>query len=232
MGNEIICSFQNVTLNAGPPYEAPLTDLTLELAAGDMVLVDLGSRHLRFPLADVATGLLEPDSGAVFFLGQDWQAMFPADAAAYRGLIGRVFDERSWISNLDVDENITLAQRHHTGKSHEEVLAEAEELARGFGLEGVPPVRPAALGRRELRLAEWVRAFLGRPLLILLQDPLRGVGEDGLYTLLRGVQAARDRGAAVIWMTGDQQGFEDITPLATVRLKLEKTVLQRIGEGR
>ena len=200
-----ILKFNRVSYAAQPPYEQDLSEVSLELAAGAVGVVLVPSGAARLPLADLAEGLLAPDAGSVALDGEDWLDLTPDDAAAARSRIGRVFETRGWISNLDVDENITLAQRHHTLRPPVELDQEAEALARGFGLTELPRVRPATLKGAVLRRAEWVRAFLGAPALILLEFPMREVYADAMDGLLQAVQAARARGAAVLWI-GEASG--------------------------
>ncbi len=227
MIQEIILTFDEVSTPASAPDEIPLVDVTFSLGAGDLAIVDTATRGGSCSLAEIATGLTEPTQGSVTFLGEDWQELKPPRAAALRGRIGRVFTRQSWISNLDVDENVTLAQRYHTGRSHRQVLAEAETLAQTFGLPGLPAVRPARAGRQELRLAEWVRAFLGTPRLIILEEPMRGVASGLFAHLIQTVEAARERGAAVLYLTGDSPERDLATPHATIRLtRRESTVLK------
>ena len=200
-----ILKFDRVSCTAQPPYEQDLAGVSLALGPGDLGVVLVPPGTARLPLADLAEGLLIPDAGRVAFEEEDWLEWTPDDAAAARSRIGRVFETRGWISNLDVDENITLAQRHHTSRPVAELEQEAAALARGFGLTELPRVRPAVLRSAVLRRAEWVRAFLGAPALILLEFPLREVYVDALDGLVLAVQAARARGAAVLWL-GDSSG--------------------------
>ena len=159
--------------------------------------------------------MVDPDAGRVAFLGEDWRTMPPNRSAERRGKIGRVFETHAWISNLDVDENITLAQRHHTARPEDEIAREAEALVRQFGLEDLPRVRPAVVRRSDLRRAEWVRAFIGEPQLIILENPTKDVYMDALPGLVGAVKAARGRGAAVIWMTDDARALSKVAPEST-----------------
>ena len=157
--------------------------VTSTLNAADLMLVRVEEGLTRLPFVDVAQGLVEPESGRVMFLGEDWCAMPAGRSAERRGKIGRVFESHAWISNLDVDENVTLAQRHHTLRPEGEIAAEADALAAQFGLRELPHVRPAVVRRADLRRAEWVRAFLGEPRLIILENPTRDVPADALTGL-------------------------------------------------
>lgn len=126
-------------------------------------------------------------------------------AAAHRGGVGRLFEDEGWVSDLEVDQNIMLAQRHHTRGSEEEIVEEALQFARIFGLPGLPRGRPANVRRWDLRKAACLRAFLGQPILIILEQPVRGVYADLMAPLVNSVRAARNRGAAVLWTVTDRQ---------------------------
>ena len=73
----------------------------------------------------------------------------------------------------------------------------------------------------DLKRAEWVRACLGHPRLILLERPEQGVPGDGLARLADMVASAAADGAAIVWMTGDKDLFADKRLTATRRFSIE-----------
>jgi phospholipid/cholesterol/gamma-HCH transport system ATP-binding protein len=225
MSDEIILAFENVTLAAQPPYEVGLDGVSFSLKAADLMLVRIEEGLARTPFADVAQGLVEPDSGRVAFLGEDWHVMPPHRSSECRGKIGRVFDSHAWISNLDVDENVALAQRSLTVRPESEIAAEAGALAAQFGLGELPHVRPAVVRRADLRRAEWVRAFIGEPRLVILENPTKDVSADALPGLVGAVKAARGRGAAVIWMTDDARALSRVAAESTRRFEFRGAAL-------
>lgn len=204
LSDDIIIAMEDVTVETQPPYETGLAGASLTLRAGALAMVYIPEGFAYTPLADMLQGLVEPDAGVVKYLGEDWRTMDPGRAAAQRGTIGRVFDQRGWISNLDVDENITLAARHHARRSVPEIEQEALALAQAFGLPELPRKRPALLRRADLRRCEWVRALLGGPSLVVLEHPTRDVFAEAVPKLVAELRAARARGAAVLWITGDR----------------------------
>ena len=141
-------------------------------------------------------------------------------AAARRGRIGRLFEDEGWVSDLEVDQNIMLAQRHHTSRSEPDILEEALKLARVFGLPGLPRGRPGSLRRWDLRKAACIRAFLGRPAFIILEQPVRGVYADLLAPLVNAVHSARRRGAAVLWTVTDPKIWNHPGIGATARARM------------
>src|SRR4051794_36234792 len=109
-----ILEFDHATAEPDPGYDAGLFDATFTLTTGALTLIRLEREAVRLPLGDAACGAVELEHGAVRFMGSDWRKMPFHQAIQCRGKIGRTFEGHAWVSNLDVDENVILAQRHHT----------------------------------------------------------------------------------------------------------------------
>ena len=215
-----ILRFHDVTIAADREHDSPISGLNLSHAPGDLTVVLWEKEQVRIPLADAAEGLVAPARGTVTFLGEDWQAMTADRAAAQRGKIGRVFEGESWLSGLNVDQNITLAQRHHTRRPIREIEQEATQLCRVFGLPGLPRDRPSSTRWQDLQKAACVRAFLGAPILILLENPTIGIYAEVIAPLINTVREARERGAAVWWTTDELQVWNNPELRATARWRL------------
>ncbi|HOW97558.1 MAG TPA: ABC transporter ATP-binding protein [Kiritimatiellia bacterium] len=209
-----ILELESVGAASGAEHDQGLASLSLALRRGERLLILLDPFERPGLFGDLASGLVEPDAGRVVFDGHDWARLGPARAAAARARIGRVYERPLWVSNLDVDENITLVQRHFTTRPEPEIDAEAVALARSFGLEDLPRLRPARVPPRDLRVADWTRAFLGRRDLLILERPLRDAPPDKAAGLVRAARAASDRGAAVIWLqdAGDRNIVKEFEP--------------------
>ena len=175
--------------------------MDLSLRAGDFVLIEVGEMERGTAIADACSGLLPLGSGAARFQGRNWTAMPPAYADAMRGRIGRTFAEDPWLEHLSVRDNVLLAQLHHTRADVAALAERAARLARRFGLPGLPVGRPHQLSADDLRRAALVRAFLGEPALLLLESPVRGLFAELGEALVNTIGQARDRGAAVLWLT-------------------------------
>jgi phospholipid/cholesterol/gamma-HCH transport system ATP-binding protein len=117
-------------------------------------------------------------------------------------------------------ENILLPQRHHTRRSVRELREEAGGLAQQFGLPGVPLDLAGDIPVADLQRAACVRAFLGRPALILLEEPTAGIYLEIISALMNTVREARERGAAVIWLTRKNLIWNDQTLPVTQRYRL------------
>src|SRR3954452_2505185 len=194
-------NFQDLGVNA---------PLSLSLLSGECALIEGSDAAQLAAFADLCSGLITLNSGNVRFTGRDWSDLPHDYAAALRGRIGRVFATGGWLPFLDVETNILLPQLHHTRRDLEELRQEAQVLAREFGLPGMPLGRVDTLALADLGRAGLVRAFLGEPLLVLLEDPTRGLLASTIPAVLNRVAMTRDRGAAVVWLA--RNGFARINP--------------------
>jgi ABC-type ATPase involved in cell division len=151
-----------------------LQDISFSLREGEIVLVHSDYDNEDVPYIDLVTGLLRPDTGRVVFKGKDWAAGMSYHAQfRARSRIGSLARQHVWLSNQTVVRNVILSQRHHTSRPEVDLEKEADALAREVGLSRIPRVRPDAVSARELRMAGWVRAFMGSPDLVVLLFPER-----------------------------------------------------------
>ncbi|MBN1674261.1 MAG: hypothetical protein JXR37_24645 [Kiritimatiellae bacterium] len=206
-----ILEWRDVTIPAEGYERIGLRGVNLALAPGVPALVRLEQGRERTPLGDAAQGLITPQSGEVLFNGRSWSRMRASRQSVCRGRIGRVFDEGGWMSNLDVAENVTLSQRHHTRRRGADILREANGLAQSFGLREIPELRPRLLHRWDLRRAAWVRAFLGAPLLVILEQPMQNAPPQADEALIEAANRACARGAAVLWTTASTPIWKSTT---------------------
>ena len=198
-----ILEFREVTIRAGALQSIGISEATFSLGRGEMAVIMVEEGHEILPLAPLAQGLLTPDAGIVYFNGEGWEAAGPGKQSLMRGRIRRVFEHYGWVANLDMMENLTLAECHHTQRPLEEIKQEVCGLARRFGLGGVPEARPTRVHSMILRKLEWVRAFVGTPDLIILERPLAGAPKADAPLLLSAVGEAAKRGVAVLWITDE-----------------------------
>ncbi len=225
-----VLEFRDATLPGEAPHWMALREVRCSLAPGQCALVRTLHRRLGLPLAPAAVGLTLAQSGEVRFQGQSWSDRDPAAQARRRGLIGRVFEGWGWVSNLSVVENVVLAQRHHTRRTDAELEQQADILAKRFQLHQTPRGRPANLSADILQRSQWVRALLGQPRLLLLEHPGEDVELDALDNLVDEVAAARQRGAAVLWITGDHRLVTHPRLCPTARYEIDHALWRQVSE--
>ncbi len=223
-----ILRFEDVKLVTQQGGGGETIDLKMNLFGGDLALINLERPRFGSMLADACCGLHPAAEGSIFFLGKDWSAL-PSDIAnALRGRIGRVFVFGNWINRLTLMENILLPQLHHTRRKYAELRDEAVKLAVHFGLPGLPTRLPDDVMRTDHQRAACIRAFLGQPSLILLEEPTFGVYPELLTPLINAIGEVCDRGCGVIWLTLEDRVWNDPLLPATHRYRLTARKLMEV----
>lgn len=173
--------------------------MSLELGAGALAILDPQGEANAAALADACLGLVAPRAGRVLFQGTAWTGMAEPEPA--RARIGRNLPGGGFLGHLSVLDNLTLAARFHAGTALPGLAASATTLCRLFGLPGVPTGLPAEVAPDDLARAALARAFLGRPALVVLEEPRRFIAGDITAVLVAAIRRVRDRGGAVLWLT-------------------------------
>ncbi len=130
-------------------------------------------------------GNLFPDRGRVRFAGEDITAL-SAPARARRGF-ARSFQITSIYPDFTALENVMLAVQAHSGSSfrfwrpareEESLRSPASAILEDVGLSGRRDVLAANLAHGEQRALEIATALATRPRLLLLDEPVAGMGAE------------------------------------------------------
>ncbi len=215
-----VLAFDQAVLQGGQAggRDMLMADMTLHPSELAMIHVEHLQRATSF--ADACSGLTPPAAGRVCFLNQDWSRLQADMAHALRGQIGRVFARGSWLPHLSLLDNVVLRPAHHTRQRFAALRDEAVQLAERFGLPGFPAGAPRDMMPADLQRAACVRAFIGDPALILLEEPTAGVYPDILVPLINVIRLARRGGCAVVWFTAQQAIWSDASIPVTARYRL------------
>jgi phospholipid/cholesterol/gamma-HCH transport system ATP-binding protein len=217
---QVVLVLERATLLSDQTEGSEAVTVSMTLHASELAVLHVEPLQWASIFADACSGLVMPAQGSVSFLNQDW-ARLPADLAnALRGRIGRVFAHDPWLSHLSLLDNVVLRQQHHTRRPSAEWREEAVQLATHFGLPGFPAGGHRDLTLEDLRRIACVRAFLGNPTLILLEEPTSTVYPELLVPLIHAIRRARSRGSAVLWLTAAAVIWRDPSIPATARYRL------------
>lgn len=136
-------------------------------------------------LIQLISGALAPDAGRVLFERRDVSAL-SMDARARAGLV-RSYQITSIFKRYSVMDNLLLAvlARRDGGRNIWRIAqrdyvahAEAEAIAQRVGLTGQLERSAGSLGHGEQRLLELGLALASKPRLLLLDEPMAGLGPD------------------------------------------------------
>jgi lipoprotein-releasing system ATP-binding protein len=195
---------------AAPAGPLPvLTDVSLEIFAGDSVSIRGSSGSGKTTLLQLLGGLDQPDSGEVLILAPDTSLVAPHSSLG-RG-VGFVFQNYQLMPELTALENVALAARIACVPS-EAATAEARSLLTQVGLGARLEHLPSKLSGGECQRVAIARALVNRPSVILADEPTGNLDERTsaeIMDLLLGVVA--ERGAALILVTHSREFAERAT---------------------
>ncbi|OLC13618.1 MAG: ABC transporter ATP-binding protein [Candidatus Rokubacteria bacterium 13_1_40CM_69_27] len=146
------------------------------------------------------SGDLRPDAGLIRFVGEDITHL-GAPARSMRGL-ARSFQITSIFKDFTALDNVALAVQAHAGSSfrfwrparRERALREpALEVLRTVGLAERSELMAANLAHGEQRQLEIAMALATRPRMLLLDEPVAGMGLDESQRMIRFLQSLKGR---------------------------------------
>jgi len=160
-------------------------DVDLEIREGETHAIIGPNGAGKTTLISQLAGNLLPDRGRVLFAGEDVTAL-SAPARARRGF-ARSFQITSIYPDFTALENVMLAVQAHSGSSfrfwrpaREEpgLRSPASAILEEVGLSGRSGVLAANLAHGEQRALEIATALATRPRLLLLDEPVAGMGAE------------------------------------------------------
>ena len=160
-------------------------DVDLEILEGETHAIIGPNGAGKTTLISQLAGNLLPDRGRVRFAGEDITAL-SAPARARRGF-ARSFQITSIYPDFTALENVMLAVQAHSGSSfrfwrpaREEasLRTPASAILEEVGLSGRGDVLAANLAHGEQRALEIATALATRPRLLLLDEPVAGMGAE------------------------------------------------------
>ena len=140
-------------------------------------------------------GLVRPNSGRVFFDGQDVTRM-PMFKRARSGM-GYLPQEESIFRKLTVEQNI-MAILETTKMSRAQRKARCEELLHQFGIEHIAKNEALTLSGGEKRRLTIARSLVTSPTLLMLDEPFSGVDPIAVFDVQQIVTNLRESGLAIL----------------------------------
>jgi ABC-2 type transport system ATP-binding protein len=172
-------------------------------------------------------GLLRPDAGRVSLLGTPSQSIHRT-----AGRVAVVFDRSTLVDSLTCEQNLEYTRRllgHKGGRA----AAEALELT-GIGALAKRRATQLSLGqRRRLSIA---RALIGKPELLVLDEPLSGLDTVGVTKMLKLFATLRDQGMTLVLSSHRLHEMETLVNRVAIlmggRLVAYKSVDELLQGGR
>jgi branched-chain amino acid transport system ATP-binding protein len=172
----------------------PLDEMTVQFDTGTCGLIGPNGAG-KTTFFNVLSGFVRPVAGSVRAFGEDLLAM-PHYKRSRWGL-RRTFQTEQAIEELSVADNVALAHEHSRRGSRASRRADVLGALEFVGIELEPEVKVATLGARDRRLVEVARAVVGRPRIVLLDEPAAGLPDEETEHLGRVIKAIPEHTGAL-----------------------------------
>ncbi len=172
---------------------------------------------------NLISGALTPDSGTVYFNGEDVTGLRP-DQIANRGMV-RTFQIARELPEMTVLENLMLAPKHQLGETlwrsvvpgargdvieQERALRERVwETLEFFEIDHIAEQEAGTLSGGQQKLLEMARALMTEPDVVLLDEPMAGVNPSLERKILDRIHDLQDDGLTFLLVEHDMDVIMD-----------------------
>jgi len=216
MASGEIVRFQRVGMRYGLGAEV-LHDISFRLQAGSFHFLTGPSGAGKSSLLRLMYLAHRPSRGLISLFGRDVATVPRREVPALRRRIGVVFQDFRLIEHLSAIENVALPLRVAGGRE-QQVHEHVAELLRWVGLEEQIHARPSVLSGGQQQRVAIARAVIGRPQLLLADEPTGNVDEAIALRLMRLFEELNKIGTTIVIATHNQSLMERF-PYPVMRLK-------------
>jgi cell division transport system ATP-binding protein len=196
-----IVQFENVGLR----YEAQaetLSDVSFSLGAGAFYFLTGASGAGKTSLLKLLYLAQRPSRGVIRLFGEDSVLLPRRRLPGFRRRIGVVFQDFRLVPHLSTAENVALPLRV-AGMPADRIDQPVREMLAWVGLTERAHARPATLSGGEQQRVAIARAVIGRPEILVADEPTGNVDPDMAERLLHLFDTLNKLGTTVVVATHD-----------------------------
>ncbi|GAA4049638.1 cell division ATP-binding protein FtsE [Parerythrobacter jejuensis] len=219
-GDEEVVTFDNVGLRYGQGKEV-LSDVSFTLWPGSFYFLTGASGAGKTSLLKLLYLAQRPSRGAIRMFGTDVITLPRPRLPGFRRRLGVVFQDFRLVQHLSAYDNIALPLRV-SGVTEAELAKPVTDMLEWVGLAHRAEARPATLSGGEQQRVAIARAVIGRPDLLVADEPTGNVDPEMAVKLLRLFEALNRLGTTVVVATHDLHLLQ----------KVPQSMIMRLDKGR
>jgi phospholipid/cholesterol/gamma-HCH transport system ATP-binding protein len=185
-----VVSFEKVSIAF---EDKPLLDgISFDLARGETKALLGVAGSGKSTILKLTLGLIKPDSGSIYVLGEDVTQMGEQELFDLRRKIGIVFQESALFDSLTVRENVAFRLLEEGQTSEEEIERRVREALRFVELERTVDMFPSELSGGMRRRVGIARTIITQPEILLYDSPTGGLDPVTSNTIIELIVKQRD----------------------------------------
>ena len=194
---ETMIRMQNVNL-VYPTGTAALKDCSLEIAKGEFVFIVGSSGSGKSTIIKTLLGELAISSGRIEVAGKNLANMSRRELPYFRRRLGVVFQEFRLLDEMNVFENVALAQRVVGVSSREKRRKNSLAMLEMVGLAKKLKAYPNELSGGEQQRVAIARAMVNRPAILLADEPTGNLDPENSWEIMKLLQDVHELGTTVL----------------------------------
>jgi phospholipid/cholesterol/gamma-HCH transport system ATP-binding protein len=152
-----------------------LAGVSLDIAAGESVVIMGRSGCGKSVLLKLMIGLIAPDSGAVSIGGENIVGMSERELLRVRQRFGMLFQSAALFDSMTVAENVAFALHRQRQWTEAEIAHKVAEALEVVDLPGTEAKKPAELSGGMRKRVGLARAIVYQPQIVLYDEPTTGL---------------------------------------------------------
>lgn len=188
---------QNVNM-IYPTGTVALKDCSLEIAKGEFAFIVGSSGSGKSTLIKTLLGEIQVSSGRVKVAGRDLANMTRRELPYYRRKLGVVFQEFRLLDEMNVFENVVLAQRVVGVSSRERRRKNALAMIEMVGLMKKLKAYPNELSGGEQQRVAIARAMVNKPSILLADEPTGNLDPENSWEIMNLLKEVHQLGTTVL----------------------------------
>ena len=216
MAEDEIVQFDNVGLRYGTDREV-LSNVSFTLFPGRFYFLTGASGAGKTSLLKLLYLAQRPSRGAIRMFGTDVITLPRDRLPAYRRRMGVVFQDFRLVDHLSAFDNVALPLRV-AGVREADLQAPVADMLEWVGLAQRADARPAALSGGEQQRVAIARAVIGRPDMLVADEPTGNVDPEMALKLIRLFEALNRLGTTVVVATHDVHLLRKVPDSLIMRL--------------
>jgi phospholipid/cholesterol/gamma-HCH transport system ATP-binding protein len=219
--------FQDVVLAF---EDKPVLDgVSFSLARGETKALLGVAGSGKSSILKLTLGLMKPDAGHIFVLGQDVTRMREEELFELRRTIGMVFQESALFDSLTVRDNVAFRLMEEHKVSEEEIDRRVREALSFVELEHTMNRFPSELSGGMRRRVAIARAIITQPELLLYDSPTGGLDPVTSTTIVELIVKQRDVGKTSALLVSHR--LQDAFTMATHYFDRQANQMRPLPQG-
>ena len=205
-----------------------LFDISLEIYAGEIVIMTGPSGSGKTTLLSLIGGLRSVQEGSLKFLGDELCGASQSKLVHMRRKIGYIFQAHNLLGFLTARQNVQMAVELNNNISQSTAISQSEDMLASVGLQERVNYYPDNLSGGQKQRIAIARALVNHPPLVLADEPTAALDKQSGRDVVEIMQRlAKEQGTAILLVTHDNR----ILDIADRIVEMEDGLLTRDAQN-